>query len=115
MISFSFIARRNNHQNDLVEEMNATNTLLNGANGVESVKNGVCENDVEMISQPATAIIEENNKSNNSNSQTSPIITKSATNGTTNGYQNGNVHDDHVEDMGELSRHEKSFFLFRRL
>ncbi|KAK7595097.1 hypothetical protein V9T40_001530 [Parthenolecanium corni] len=90
---------RNNHQNDLVEEMNATNTLLNGANGVESVKNGVCENDVEMISQPATAIIEENNKSNNSNSQTSPIITKSATNGTTNGYQNGNVHDDHVEDM----------------
>ena len=75
--------------------MNTTNILLNGANGVESVKNGVCENDIEMISQP-TIIIEDNKI----NGATPAPITKSATNGTTNGYQNGTAHDDSVEDMG---------------
>ncbi len=81
--------------------MNATNTLLNGANGVEPVKNGVCENDVEMISQPTT-IIEENSKVNSNSQSPPPVITKSATNGTANGYQNGTVHDDSIEDMGML-------------
>lgn len=78
--------------------MNATNTMLNGANGIEPVKNGVCENDVEMISHP-TIVIDEKISSN---LQSSPVITKSATNGTANGYQNGTVHDDVVEDMGTI-------------
>ncbi|XP_065207671.1 ran-binding protein 9 isoform X2 [Planococcus citri] len=87
-------SNKNNRQNnDLVDEMNTTNILLNGANGVESVKNGVCENDIEMISQP-TIIIEDK-----INGSTPAPITKSATNGTTNGYQNGTSHDDSVEDM----------------
>lgn len=95
---FDFVrVRRNNHQNDLVEEMNATNTLLNGANGVEPVKNGVCENDIEMISQPTTIIEDKAN----TNSPAAAVVTKSATNGTANGYQNGTVHDDSVEDMGK--------------
>lgn len=87
---------RNNRQNDLVEEMNATNTLLNGANGIEPVKNGICENDIEMISQ-STPIIEEKV---NVNLPVTAVITKNATNGTSNGYQNGTLHDDSVEDMG---------------